>query len=186
MALHFKRSDPHRDQSFRRPPLSCFACGDSGVIQNGDGLVNTLLFPDYDRLPDGRPLAGSDLPLICCCRAAHGGIGRDGSRRTGYIGESGGLLNPRLGLLLDEAQRDRLHRRRLAAWNQSEHDMDFARQLRSNGDPLATPGFVSETRARLLRLAAQQDSRQPTAGGFSSLAACLSSVITGETSGTAP
>ena len=58
----YKRDTLERDLSFRRPSCDCLACYDSGVMTNGDGLVNGLL-PDYDRNRDGRLIAGQDLPV---------------------------------------------------------------------------------------------------------------------------
>ena len=54
MAAGYKRLGNCRDVIFRRPGHACFACGDSGVIQNGDGLVNRLVFADYDLLAGPR------------------------------------------------------------------------------------------------------------------------------------
>lgn len=179
MAADYKRLGQDRDVTFRRPRHACLACGDSGVIHNGDQLVNRLLFSDYDVLPCGQHRAGSDLPLICCCIAARSGTGPDGNNRSGFLDGGSALLNPRLGVLLDEQQRLLLHATRLAAWRQTERDMNLSRSLRAEGDADAAPGYISATREHCRDLARAQASIQPAPQGFHSLGACLATTVGG-------
>ena len=134
----YKRDTLERDLSFRRPSCDCLACYDSGVMSNGDGLVNGLL-PDYDRNRDGRPLAGQDLPLICQCPAAyrpsgHGFRGADGPVSQGLTAE------------LSREQVAKIHSRRLVSWQETERLMRDARMARAAGDPGAMPWFIAEVR----------------------------------------
>jgi hypothetical protein len=179
MAAGYKRLGNCRDVIFRRPGHACFACGDSGVIQNGDGLVNRLVFADYDLLAADQHRSGSDLPLICCCSAARSGTAPDGNRRGGLLDASGALLNPRLGVLLQEPDRLLLHNTRLAAWRQTERDMHFTRTLRAQGESGAAPGYITATRQHCQNLARAQASNQPAVTGFHSIGAALASSVGG-------
>jgi hypothetical protein len=133
-----KREQLDRDLTFRRPRRNCYACYDSGVVTNGDGLVNTLL-PDYDLLSNGCRLAGSDLPLICHCPAAYN---PDGSGLRG----PNGILAQGLAAELSRDQVSALHQRRLPSWLETESQMGQARQARASGDTRAMPWFVAEVR----------------------------------------
>lgn len=71
------------------PRPTCWACLDTGVIQNSDCLVNAVL-PDYDRTPNGVMVHGSDCALICTCDVAFPGMAPDGKiERGGYREQSG-------------------------------------------------------------------------------------------------
>lgn len=133
-----KRDRLDRDLTFRRPNRTCLACYDSGVVTNGDGLVNALL-PDYDRNLDGGRIAGQDLPLICHCPAAyhpsgHGFRGSDGPMGQGLTAE------------LSREQVAEIHTRRLLSWQETERLMSDARMARAAGDPDAMPWFIAEVR----------------------------------------
>lgn len=71
------------------PRASCWACLDTGIIQNSDRLVNAVL-PDYDRTPSGVMVHGSDCALICTCDEAFPRMAPDGRiERGGYREQSG-------------------------------------------------------------------------------------------------
>ena len=73
MTSSHKRSALDRDATFYAPKVSCFACYDTGIVTNGDGLLNHYL-PDYDaEIIDGNihRHGGSDLAVICHCVAAY-------------------------------------------------------------------------------------------------------------------
>lgn len=138
-----KRDRLDRDLTFRRPNRACLACYDSGVVTNGDGLVNALL-PDYDRSLDGDRIAGQDLPLICHCPAAyhpsgHGFRGSDGPMGQGLTAE------------LSREQVAEIHARRLLSWQETERLMRDARMARAAGDPDAMPWFIAEVRHAVSR-----------------------------------
>lgn len=139
----YKRDTLDRDLTFRRPSCDCLACYDSGVVTNGDGLVNGLL-PDYDRNRDGRPLAGQDLPLICQCPAAYRPSGH------GFRGADGPVPQ-RLTAELSREQVDQIHIHRLASWQETERLMRDARMAKAAGDPGAMPWFIAEVRHTVAR-----------------------------------
>ena len=145
----YKRDTLDRDLTFRRPSCDCLACYDSGVVTNGDGLVNVLL-PDYDRNRDGRPLAGQDLPLICHCPAAYRPSGH------GFRGADGPVPQ-RLTAELSPQQVAQIHSRRLLSWQETERLMRDARMARAAGDPGAMPWFIAEVRHAVARQLARHE-----------------------------
>ena len=48
MLVNYRRTALDRDSTFYIPKVECFACYDSGLVSNGDNLVNRFI-PDYDR-----------------------------------------------------------------------------------------------------------------------------------------
>jgi hypothetical protein len=71
---------PPAGPAFVLPSYACFACFDTGIVSNHDRAVNDHL-PDYDVLPSGELLPGSDPAVVCCCTAAYPGMGRGGGFR---------------------------------------------------------------------------------------------------------
>lgn len=71
MTFNYRRTSLDRDTTFYIPKVECFACNDSGIVSNGDALINQFI-PDYDRDKKGRPCGGQDLAVICHCKAAYG------------------------------------------------------------------------------------------------------------------
>jgi hypothetical protein len=72
-APHKRR--PPAGPAFVLPSYACFACFDSGIVANHDLAINEFL-ADYDVLPSGERMVGSDPAVICCCTAAYSGTGR--------------------------------------------------------------------------------------------------------------
>lgn len=66
---------PPAGPAFVLPSVTCFACFDSGIVANHDLAINEFL-EDYDVLPSGERMVGSDPAVICCCTAAYSGTGR--------------------------------------------------------------------------------------------------------------
>jgi hypothetical protein len=95
------------------PGFACFACFDTGIVSNQDMAINTYL-PDYDVLPSGERMSGSDPAVICCCMAAYAGTGRGG----GFRDSSGPLrietaAGPRFtGIELPQEATAEIHRAR--------------------------------------------------------------------------
>lgn len=156
-----KRLNPDREITFNRPSCECFACYDSGIVQNSDGMVNRWL-PDYDRLPNGQRMTGSDCALVCHCKAAYPEQAPDGTPiRGGYREGSGEVrsVNTDLGIRYvgadfpKEAARE-IHKARLESWRQTEEAVNAARRARATGeDPKALPWFIAEVRETVMALA---------------------------------
>ena len=135
-----KRLSEARSANFKRPRRECLACYDSGILSDADGLLSALL-QDYDRLPDGRRFAGSDLALICHCQAAYPGTAKDGSTKRGGLRLSSGSLavietergQQPIGAELSIDATRQLQRQRRQAWDTTERQMTDARALAATG-----------------------------------------------------
>lgn len=173
MSTH-KRLAPHRDTTFRRPVYECYACHDTGLLANSDGLLRQLL-PDYDCTPDGLPSAGYDLAVVCWCKAAYDERGPDGQLvRGGYRNDSGDVrqINTNSGLQavgasLSKEQTRQLHRSRLEQWLATEETMTAARQA---GE---APWFIAEAKALIQSLPSASEATERSGGGLQSLGAIL-------------
>lgn len=171
MTTTHKRLAPHRDKTFRKPQFECYACNDSGLLSNGDGLLRQYL-PDYDCKPDGRPCGGHDLALICWCKAAYKQLGPDGQLvRGGYREDSGSIVKVQtnnglqaLGSELSKEVTRELHTTRRQQWLEAEQSMSAAREA---GE---APWFISESRVALQSL---EGSQRPSRG-LQSLGSILS------------
>lgn len=178
----YKRSSPAQQLQFQRPLRACYACDDTGVIVNGDALVNEYL-PDYDRLADGRRLQGSDLELICHCAAAFPLYEGEKTARSGFREPSGAIRRVdgrhAVGAEIPRAVTMALHERRRRAWSETEALMNEVRQARAGGQSDARPWFLAELRA-VMQLAGDAESRIPAAAGsgaLQSIGGCLAEVI---------
>jgi hypothetical protein len=178
-----KRSAAAAERLFQRPLHACYACNDTGIVTNSDGLVNEFL-PDYDRLPDGRRMSGRDLALICHCPAAFPGQGPNGPR-TGFREGDGRLRlvdgRHAFGAELPEAITTCLDQRRRASWRQSERDMNASRRAREAGQADARPWFLVELRAAMEEQAKQalRAGAAASGDGFQSIGSCLQQVVGG-------
>jgi len=175
-AVAHKRTAGDAEISFGRPFFSCYACHDTGIVVNGDDAVNERL-PDYDRLPDGRRVCGSDLALICHCAAAYPRAEGDRVARAGYREADGSirLLDGRLAVgsqLSNEAIR-RLHERRAQGWALTERAMNDARRARIQGEAGARPWFIAEVAEHLRRTAIEAQLAAPCGDGLQSIGSCL-------------
>ena len=74
---NYKRAAVDREVTFNAPKYTCYACNDTGIINNSDKLINNHL-PDYDIDDNGRRFSGQDLALICYCNAANAQYDIDG------------------------------------------------------------------------------------------------------------
>ncbi|MFZ9551030.1 MAG: hypothetical protein ACO27R_03960 [Hylemonella sp.] len=133
MTAH-KRIAQHRDTSFRKPLFNCYACHDTGLLSNSDGLLREYL-PDYDFTPDGQPMGGHDLGLVCWCHSAYKELGPDGQViRGGFREDSGELRKVQtsngqqaIGASLPKEIVRELHQRRRQQWQATEAAMSEAR-----------------------------------------------------------
>lgn len=171
MTTSHKRVAPHRDKTFRRPLFECYACNDSGLLSNADGLLRHYL-PDYDCKPDGSPCGGHDLALVCWCKAAYKQQGPDGQLSRGGFREDSGAVRlvqtsngqQAIGSELSKEAARELHSVRRQQWEAAEEAMTAAR---ASGEP---PWFITESRVVLEALPAS-DRRS---GGLQSLGSILS------------
>lgn len=169
---YHKRVAPHRDKRFKRPDYACFACHDSGLLVNSDGLLRQHL-PDYDCLPDGKPASGVDLALVCWCKAAYPEHGSDGQVvRGGFREDSGDVRKVNtpngqqlVGVSLSKEVTRELHTRRHEQWLKTERLMTEARE---RGE---SPWFITESKVLLEQLPKAERS----SGGLQSIGSILGS-----------
>ena len=95
---NYKRSAVDREVTFNAPKYTCYACNDTGIINNSDKLINNHL-PDYDIDDKGRRFSGQDLALICYCNAANPQFDIDGQIIShGYRDSDGHIRNQKATL----------------------------------------------------------------------------------------
>lgn len=127
---HYKRSAGDRDVTFRRPDFQCFACHDTGIVVNPDGLLTELL-GDYDIDSNGVRHGGMDCGVTCNCYAAYTKQDPDGQViRQGFREDSGNVRQieteqgPRfLGVGISGEHMQFLHTGRMEAWKQTVEEM---------------------------------------------------------------
>lgn len=141
MPVHHKRLSPSRETSWRPPAYDCYACNDSGIISNSDGLVNEFI-PDYDaEIIDGHlhRHGGTDLALICHCKSAFTIYAPDGSTARGGLRDSATSEpiivqteagSQAVGISIDKDTARKLHTRRKQQWDETAAAMN-RRQLHS-------------------------------------------------------
>jgi len=130
---NYKRAAIDREVTFNIPDYECFACNDTGIVHNSDGLVNNH-YPDYDILEDGRRSTGSDLALICHCQKANTTYDIDGSIIShGFRTETGEIRN-KLGVEIPiDVARD-IHNIRKKGWADTQKLMNkiIAKNIKQN------------------------------------------------------
>lgn len=156
MASH-KRSASSRSNDFLAPRVQCFACYDTGIVSNSDGLLWNYL-PDYDIDPNtGKRCGGLDLAIVCHCTAAYDTFDHNNSTtRTGFrtsedvrTTENNGR-NQALGILISKEHTREIHRARRISWDLSVKDMQRVRQTATAEQKAQLPAYIENVRAQLL------------------------------------
>ena len=112
---NYKRSAIDRDVTFRPPVHNCYACNDTGIVHNSDGLINNYL-GDYDMTESGKRVGGSDLAIICYCEAVYPKY-NDEAQLTGHgFRDSDGNIRNSVGIDVDKDIIRQLHNIRKDAW----------------------------------------------------------------------
>lgn len=158
MTSSYKRFSLNRDTTFYAPRPSCFACYDTGIVTNGDALLNHYL-PDYDaEIIDGKILrrCGSDLAVICHCTAAYEAqdyeaqTTRAGFRDSANVRttESNGR-HQEIGVIIDKDIVRDIHRKRKASWEATAQAMNSLRQQVKSGFKPQVPQYIGEVKEQL-------------------------------------
>jgi hypothetical protein len=161
MTQSHKRFSIDRDATFYAPKVACFACYDSGIVSNGDGLLNDYL-TDYDAtILDGVIYrhGGSDLAIICHCSAAYDSQDMEShTTKTGFRDSSGvrstdtnGRQQP-IGVDPDKDMIREIHRKRRDLWQQSAQDLNSLRQQVKAGFKPELPDYIATVKQQLLGL----------------------------------
>jgi len=130
---------PPAGPGFVLPGFACFACFDTGIVSNHDMAINTYL-PDYDVLPSGERMSGSDPAVICCCVAAYAGSGRGGGFRdsSGPLRVETAAGTRRIGCDLPQEATAEIHRaRRQQAYAAVQATAEQARLLQASRKAVA-------------------------------------------------
>ena len=152
---HKRYLDRHGSLAFRAPSATCYACYDTGLITNGDGLVNQYL-PDYDMVGLNR-VGGSDLALICHCSASRVLLDDTGKQiRGGFRTDFGDIRKTTtdrgdvaVGADIAPSTVKEIHRRRSELWQETEKEMNRARQAKTTGHGDPMPWFIAEVKAQI-------------------------------------
>ena len=160
MTVNYRRTSLDRDTTFYIPKVECFACYDSGIVSNGDNLVNRFI-PDYDRDKKGRLCGGQDLAIICHCKAAYGDSQSDNEReRVGYRDSYGNIRTadsirgePQpLGFSLEKEKIRQIHTQRKESWQKSAKDINETRQKIAKGEKYETPYYIQVVKEELTKV----------------------------------
>jgi hypothetical protein len=158
MPSSHKRSSLDRDTTFYAPKVSCFACFDTGLVTNGDGLLNHYL-PDYDaEIIDGNTHrhGGSDLAVICHCVAAYDSQDQDAETTRAGFRDSSGVRSTEtngrqqlLGVNVDKDIIRDIHRQRRANWEATARDINSLRQQIRAGVTPQLPAYIADVKKKL-------------------------------------
>ena len=131
---NYKRRPIDREITFKAPHYECYACNDSGIIHNSDGLINHHL-PDYDINDSGKRCGGQDLALICYCAAANGKYDIDGQLICKGYRTDEGIIRNFVGVDIDIDVVREIHNMRKEGWNKTTKVMNkVIHQNNKNGD----------------------------------------------------
>ena len=158
MISSHKRSSLDRDTTFYAPKVGCLACYDSGIVCNGDGLLNDYL-TDYDAtVIDGvlHRHGGSDLAIICHCKAAFEAQDFESQTTRAGFRDSSGIksteINGRqqaIGVESDKENMLEIHHKRKALWEQSAKDLNSLRQQVRAGMTPQLPDYIATVKEQL-------------------------------------
>ena len=160
MTVNYRRTSLDRDTTFYIPKVECFACYDSGIVSNGDSLVNRFI-PDYDRDRKGRLCGGQDLAIICHCKAAYGDSQSDNEReRVGFRDSYGNIRTadsirgePQpLGFSLEKEKIRQIHTQRKESWQKTAKEMNQIRNKKAKGEKVETPYYIQVVKEELTKV----------------------------------
>jgi hypothetical protein len=169
----YKRSATDRALTFTAPSPECFACYDTGIVTNGDGLLSEHL-PDYDRSFDGKLRGGTDCAIVCHCLASYPQQDADGKlSRGGFRQDSGSIRivtteqgDRRVGAEIPREITADLHRRRRELWASTAKAMNAARLDRRSNTASEPPWFIATIREHLASPAPSRDHRLQPIGAI--------------------
>lgn len=168
MTASHKRNTTDRDITWRSPSVKCFACHDSGIVCNGDGLLNDYL-ADYDTNANGERHGGIDLAVICHCEAAYPSLNPDGSTARGGFRSGGDPIavatengNQAVGISIDKFSAREIHSRRLRRWQEAEIEMNDLRRRAAAGETVTAPDYITSVKQQLQGLKNMFELPRPT------------------------
>ena len=148
LMLIYKRSAVDREVTFNAPKYTCYACNDTGIINNSDKLINNHL-PDYDIDDKGRRFSGQDLALICYCNAANPQYDIDGQIISHGYRDSDGHIRNNVGVDIPiDIVRD-IHNMRKESWTKTEKLMNKLIQKNIKNQKATLPPEVQKVKDQL-------------------------------------
>ena len=160
MTVNYRRTALDRDTTFYIPKVECFACYDSGIVTNGDRLVNKFI-PDYDRDKKGRICGGQDLAIICHCKAAYADYETDDDKeKVGFRDKNGNIRTTdsirgepqALGFSMEKEKIRQIHLERKSSWEKSAKDMNQIRQKIIKKEKYETPYYIQVVKEELTKV----------------------------------
>lgn len=146
---NYKRSAIDRDVTFRPPAHNCYACNDTGIVHNSDGLINNYL-GDYDITESGKRVAGSDLAIICYCEAVYPKY-NDEAELIGHGFRDGvGNIRNSVGIDVDKDIIRQLHNIRKDAWKATATLMSRLIQKNLKSKKTELPAEMQEVKEQLV------------------------------------
>ena len=145
---NYKRTATDRDITFKAPIHTCYACNDTGIINNADNLVNNYL-PDYDIDDKGRRFSGQDLALICYCSSANAQYDIDGQIISHGFRDSDGNIRNNVGVDIPMDAVREIHNKRKESWKQSEKLMNKLIQKNIKNQKASLPPEVQKVKDQL-------------------------------------
>jgi len=141
---------------FEVPGCKCYACNDTGIVTNGDGLL-TAMVKGYDVDDNGKHHGGTDLAMICWCNAAYNQQGDDGQIiRHGYREDSGAIRKTfndgqefAFGVSCPKEVSTEIHKLRKVKWDNTARIMLEKRQQAARGEKPEPTQFMKEARQEL-------------------------------------
>ena len=160
MTVNYRRTALDRDSTFYTPKVECFACYDSGIVSNGDNLINRYI-PDYDKDQKGQHNGGQDLAIICHCKAAYGGNQIDDEKeRVGFRDSLGNIRTTdsirrepqALGVSLEKEKIRQIHTDRKACWENTAMVQNLVRNKIAKREKYETPYYIEVVKEELTKV----------------------------------
>ena len=145
---NYKRSAVDRDVTFYAPKHTCYACNDTGIINNSDKLINNYL-PDYDIDDKGRRFSGQDLALICYCSAANAQYDIDGQIISHGFRNSDNTIRNNVGVDIPIDIVREIHNIRKEGWAKTEKLMNKLIYKNKKNKKAALPSEAQKVKDQL-------------------------------------
>ena len=153
----YKRKLTEKTLNFYPPEKECFACYDTGIVSNSDGLINNLYWSNYDIDENGKRFAGSDLSIICHCKKSYQQL--DDAQNvinSGYRDSFGNIKTVQtvngeqaLGISLSKDQTREIHNQRKQKWKETVETMNKYRIKNNKNKTKELPYFIETVKENL-------------------------------------
>ena len=155
--MSYKRKLTEKTINFYPPDKACYACYDTGIVNNSDRLVNRLYWHDYDIDDKGRKFAGSDAAIICHCMKAYQQLDEEQNVISSGFRDSLGNIKTiitssgehTLGVSLSKDETRMLHNKRKESWQKSVKLMNEYRLQNINNSKKELPYLIQTVKETL-------------------------------------